>query len=133
MRRAIIGIALIVWALSIGAGFNQDEEGPGVWLEQAGFEKIYATAYCMGHHTANGSKVHSGGCACSADHLGDVAIIYTLDGHFLGYYECNDTGGTPGLQLGNVVDIYRCNYTQCNSFMKITGGKVYIKWIEGEG
>ena len=94
---------------------------------------MYATAYCMGHHTANGSKVHEGGCACSPEHLGDVAIVYTLEGNFLGYYECNDTGGTEGLNAGTVIDIYRCNYTRCQSFMKLTRGRVWVKWVKGKG
>lgn len=97
-----------------------------------GFEIMNATAYYQGEVTANGSKVHSGGCACNP-HLGDVAIVYTLDGDFLGLYECNDTGGTEGLKNGTVIDIYRKNYTQCQSFMKLTGGKVYVKWIDGKG
>ena len=48
-------------------------------------------------------------------------------------YEVNDKGGTEGLKNGTVIDFYRRNYTQCQSFMKLTGGKVYAKWIDGKG
>lgn len=101
--------------------------------EAQGFTKMKTTAYVMGHHTANGSAVHNGGCAASAEHMGDVAILYTLDGTYLGMYECNDTGGTEGIQNGYVIDIYRQNMTQAENYMRITGGKVYVKWIKGAG
>ena len=65
--------------------------------------------------------------------MGQVAIVYTLDGGYLGMYEVNDKGGTEGLKNGTVIDFYRRNYTQCQSFMKLTGGKVYAKWIDGKG
>lgn len=101
--------------------------------EANGFIKMKTTAYVMGHHTANGSAVHNGGCAASAEHMGDVAILYTLDGTYLGMYECNDTGGTKGIQNGYVIDIYRQNMTQAENYMRITGGKVYVKWVKGAG
>ena len=131
-RLIVCVIALIVWLVSIGAERREPHQEQIDFVGQ-GFTKMATTAYCMGHHTANGSAVHHGGCACSKEHLGQVAIIYTLDGDFLGYYECNDTGGTEGLNNGVVIDVYRCNYTQCKSYMKLTGGKVWVKWIDGEG
>ena len=131
-RLIVLMLAVILCLVSVGAERGEPHNEDIDWQGQ-GFTKMSATAYCMGHHTANGSAVHEGGCACSRDHLGDVAIVYTLDGDFLGYYECNDVGGTPGLQAGYVIDIYRRNYTRCEMFMKITDGKVYVKWIEGDG
>ena len=127
MKRVISIVIMIVMLIPLSV--NAEE----IDFKAQGFEVMYTTAYHMGHHTANGSKVHHGGCACNKEHLGDVAIIYTLDGDFLGYYECNDTGGTEGLNKGVVIDVYRCNLTQCQSYMKITGGKVYVKWISGKG
>ena len=128
MRKTIIVILLLVWVILIGA-----ERGESVnTVDFSDFELMSCTAYYQGETTANGSKVHEGGCACNT-HLGDVAIVYTTDGQFLGYYECNDTGGTDGLKNGTVIDIYRMNYTRCRMFMKVTRGKVYVKWIEGKG
>lgn len=123
MRKILIVIFCIFCALSIGAGARVDTSN---------MQLMYTTAYHRGHHTANGSKVHIGGCACNP-HLGDVAIIYTVDGQYLGMYECNDTGGTQGLQNGTVIDVYRKNLTQCETWMKITGGKVYVLWVKGKG
>lgn len=129
-----IGYALI----AIGAGFlltgacRKEPHQEEIDWQAQGFEVMATTAYCMGHHTANGSKVHSGGCACNT-HVGDVAIIYTVDGRYLGIYECNDTGATQGLQNGTVIDVYRKNLTQCESWMRLTGGKVYVLWVKGKG
>lgn len=132
-KAGIIIIAVLMCLMSCGAERREPLQNDNTLdFEQAGFTKMSTTAYCMGHHTANGSAVHTGGCACSTDHIGDVAIVYTLDGNFLGYYECNDTGG-GGVRAGTVIDIYRNNLTQCEMYMKITGGKVYVKWIDGEG
>jgi hypothetical protein len=123
MRKVLIVIFCIFCALSIGAGTRVDTSN---------MQLMHTTAYYKGHHTANGSKVHIGGCACNP-HLGDVAIIYTVDGQYLGMYECNDTGATQGLQNGTVIDVYRKNLTQCETWMKITGGKVYVLWVKGKG
>lgn len=125
-------ILLIIWILSVGA--ERGEEIPyDNSVDLSDYQKMYVTAYCMGNVTANGSKVHTGGCACNP-HLGEVAIVYTTDGKFLGYYECNDTGSTEGLKNGTVIDIYRSNMTQCNSLMKLCkDGFVLVKWVKGNG
>ena len=102
--------------------------------EEPEFIEMYATAYCVGEITANGSKVHEGGCACNP-HLGEVAVVYTMDGDFIGYFECNDTGATKGLKKGTVIDIYRSDYDRCVELMKTIGktGKVKVQWIKGDG
>lgn len=102
------------------------------WDEQ-GFEKIKTTAYCVGEITANGSKVHEGGCAASKEHMGDIAILYTLDGEYIGMYEVNDAGGTDAIRQGYVIDVYFKTYTRCKDYMALTQGNVYVKWVKGEG
>ena len=134
MKRGIWLILFLTLLVTAQGAERREPHQESIDWEAQGFQKMYATAYCVGHHTADGSAVHHGGCACNP-HLGDIAIVYTLDGDFLGYYECNDTGGTDGLKAGAVIDIYRCNLTQCQMFMKMIGPeqKVYVKWIEGDG
>lgn len=102
------------------------------WTGQ-GFVKMKTTAYICGHHTAMGVPVHNGICAVSPDHLGDVAIIYTTDGGFLGYYYCCDTGGTDAIRNGYVIDVYRSNLTQATNYMRITHGAIYVKFVSGKG
>lgn len=134
MRKAIVIIlTVLICITSIGAERNVDNS---IDFSGQGFEKMYATAYCVGHTTANGSKVHEGGCACSIDHIGEVAIVYTLDGEFIGYLECNDTGAEGGgVRAGNVIDVYKSDMEKCKEFMTLIGTeqKVWVKWIQGEG
>ena len=139
MKNKLIMIGILIISLIVNVACCRGERIPydnSIDFEQQGFQKIRATAYCMGHHTANGSPVHSGGCAASREHLGDVAIIYTIDGDFLGYYECNDLGGTEAIENGYVIDLYRCNLTQCESFMKLIAKndyRVWVKYVKGVG
>lgn len=135
MRQTIVAVLLLACLVLIGAKRPAPEPNQKlINFEAQGFTKMNTTAYDVGHHTANGSAVHEGGCACSIDHIGDVAIIYTLEGEFLGYFECNDTGAEGGgVRNGTVVDIYRTDYDRCVDWMELTQGKCWVKWIEGEG
>ena len=65
--------------------------------------------------------------------MGDVAILYTLDNEFLGYFIVNDAGGTDAIRNGYVIDVYRSDYDRCVEWMKLTGGKVKVKWVKGKG
>lgn len=128
-RVKAIFVLLLIWILTIGA-----ERMPEMDFEAAGFQKMSTTAYILQGITANGGTTHSGICASSLDHIGDIAVIYTLDGQFLGMYECTDTGAEGGgVRAGTVLDVWRKNMTQATNYMRITGGKVYVKWIEGDG
>ena len=137
MRKTIvIVLSIIICIVSVGA--ERGEKIPydnSIDFEANGFEEMYATAYYQGEVTAMGVPVHSGICACNP-HLGEVAIVYTLSGNYLGMYYCCDTGSTEGLKSGKVIDIWKKNYTHCKGFMKMVGkygGKVYVKWVKGVG
>lgn len=73
MRKGLIAIAIVICILSVGA----DQKEPEMDFEAQGFQVMSTTAYCVGHHTANGSPVHHGGCASSLDRIGQIAIVYT--------------------------------------------------------
>lgn len=123
MKKKIVALLMIVCILTpIKASCEVD-----------GLQKIKCTAYCCGEITANGSKVHEGGIAASAEHMGDVAELYTLDDEFLGYFEVNDAGGTDAIRNGYVIDVYRESYDRCVDWMKLTQGKVKVRWIKGKG
>lgn len=123
----LVTLSLLTSSFPVDAAETIDFDGQG-------FEIMYCTAYCVGEITANGSKVHEGGCACNP-RLGQVAIVYTLGGEYIGLFECNDTGKTNGLKKGTVIDIYRNDYDRCVDLMKLVGKsqKVYVKWIDGKG
>jgi hypothetical protein len=126
MKRATVLIVLIgILLLAKGAG------EPGK-VDTSGMQLMHTTAYCLHGVTATGGTTRRGIAACNT-HVGDIAVIYSTDGKYLGTYEITDTGGTEGLQRGTVIDVWKCNYTQCESWMKLTNGKVYVQWIEGNG
>lgn len=131
-RVKVIVFALLVCIVSIGAERREPQQE--LDFEAAGFQQMHTTAYILHGTTANGGTTHPGICASSIDHIGDVAIVYTLDGHFLGYYECTDTGAEGGgVRAGTVLDVWRTNMTHAKNYMRITNGRVWVKWIEGEG
>lgn len=134
MRKAILIIlTLIVCIVSVG-GARRNPVNTRIDFEAQGFEKVRSTAYCVGHHTADGSAVFEGGCAYSPDHIGDVAIIYTLDGDFIGYLICNDTGGDQ-VKSGEILDVYKSDIDRCKEYMRLIGDSqmVWVRWIHGEG
>lgn len=132
-RIAIILLAWVVCMVFIGAERGSIRRDQIDWQGQ-GFQKLKTTAYCMGHHTANGSAVHEGGAAFAPEYIGSVAIIYSLDGEYLGLYEVNDTAGEDSaVTAGYVIDIYRTDLERCQEWMDATGGHVYVKFVKGNG
>lgn len=126
MKRGTVLILLIgILLLAKGAG------EPGK-VDTSGMQLMHTTAYCLHGVTATGGTTRRGIAACNT-HVGDIAVIFSTDGKYLGTYEITDTGGTEGLQRETVIDVWKCNYTQCESWMKLTNGKVYVQWIEGNG
>lgn len=128
MRKGLIAIVITIWILSVGAG----NKGT---VDTSYMETMYTTAYYMGTVTATGVPVHPGVAACNT-HVGDVAIIYSMGGKYLGTYEVCDVGATEGLKAGRVIDVWKSNYTMCEGWMKLVakdGGRVKVLWIEGKG
>ena len=106
----------------------------GAELTEDDLQKIKFTCYCPescpGTVTASGTKVREGIMAASAEHLGDGAMLYLMDGTFLGYYECLDTGGSPGIKSGHVIDVWAPDLDKAKDLMALTRGEVMIRWIE---
>lgn len=137
MRQKALIISILILSLIVNQGMCRNGITPPIdtfvdW-EGNGFRTIRVTAYCVGHHTSMGVPVQTGIIATSPEHHGQVAELWTLSGNFLGYYYCCDSGGTDAIRQGYVVDVYRSNLTQCKNFMRITGGKVKIRFIDGCG
>jgi hypothetical protein len=132
-RVKVILLVLVLCVVSIGAerGEPHQEE---LDFSEAGFVQMHTTAYILNGSTANGGTTRPGICASSIDHIGDIAIVYTLDGNYLGMYECTDTGAEGGgVRAGTVLDVWRKNRTQATTYMRITNGRVWVKWVRGNG
>ena len=140
MRKVFI-IAILTAALLIELGCTRGElpypyfPDNDIDWEANGFTVMHTTAYCVGHHTATGTAVRCDVAACNT-HIGEMAIIYSMDGTYLGIYEVCDKGSAPGLVNGTAIDVYRRNLTQCISWMKLSakhGNRVYVKFVKGDG
>ena len=103
----------------------------------------YATAYCQCGVTASGEITHDGICAGKEEWLGKTIILYQRlpdneIGDQIGIYECLDTGGTPGLKEGRVIDVWCQDLDTCQDFMNLVyedgcQGHVYIQVIDADG
>lgn len=130
MRKVILSIIVVIFLMAMPASAETQD-----FFEANEFKKIYTTAYCCGEITANGSKVHYGGCASTKEHMGDLAILYTTDGDYIGTFECNDLGGTDAIRQGYVIDVYFPTMEECQAYMErvAPSQKVYVKYVKGEG
>ena len=95
-------------------------------------QKVRCTCYLpTGNKTADGTVPYEGICASNRDHLGDVAVLYSCDGEFIGFFECRDVGGHRKLRNGTAIDIYRDDMDRAWEWIGEWGDYVYIYWIEG--
>lgn len=95
-------------------------------------QKVRCTCYLpTGNKTADGTVPYEGICASNRDHLGDVAVLYSVDGEFIGFFECRDVGGHRKLRNGTAIDIYRDSMDRAYEWIGEWGDYVYIYWIEG--
>lgn len=94
-------------------------------------KKVRCTCYLpTGNKTADGTVPYEGICASNRDHLGDVAVLYSVDGEFIGFFECRDIGGHSKLRNGTAIDIYRDSMDRAWEWVGEWGDYVYVYWIE---
>ena len=95
-------------------------------------QKVRCTCYLpTGNKTADGTVPYEGICASNRDHLGDVAVLYSCDGEFIGFFECRDIGGHRKLRNGTAIDIYRDSMDRAWEWVGEWGDYVYVYWIGG--
>ena len=99
-----------------------------------GCELLRCTCYTpTGNKTADGTWPYEGICASNKEHLGQVAVVWTKDMEFVGYFECRDTGSHEGLVNGTRIDIYRDTKEGVKKWQKEVGDYVIVQWVKGEG
>ena len=97
-------------------------------------QQVRCTCYLpTGNRTADGTVPYEGIIASNRDHLGDVALLYTLNGEFIGFFECRDIGGHRKLRNGTAIDVYRDNMDRAWEWVHTYGDYVQILWVKGEG
>ena len=95
-------------------------------------QKVRCTCYLpTGNKTADGTVPYEGICASNREHLGDVAVLYSMKGEFIGFFECRDVGGHRKLRNGTAIDIYRDSMDRAFEWIGEYGDYVYAYWIEG--
>ena len=98
-------------------------------------QPIHVTWYVNpnGNRTASGGTTHIGSCASNKEHMGDIAILYSLEGYYIGTYEVNDTGSAQWLKDGTCIDIYVENLEQMYRMAEEFGTEYYIQWVKADG
>jgi len=132
MRKGIvITLCIIICLVSCGA-----ERGERVnTVDTSGMVTMYTTAYNLHGITANGGTTRPNIAACNG-HLGEIAVVYTIDGEYLTTVEITDTGGSEGMKAGVVLDVWFDTYEECVAWMlKVadSGGKCKVLFIKGQG
>lgn len=95
-------------------------------------QKVRCTCYLpTGNKTYDGTVPYEGICAANKEHLGDVAVLYSVDGEFIGFFECRDIGVHQKLRNGTAIDIYRDSMDRAWEWVGEWGDYVYVYWIEG--
>jgi 3D (Asp-Asp-Asp) domain-containing protein len=91
--------------------------------------KVRCTCYIpTGNPTASGIYPHEGVIATNRQHLGESAMLFTLDGEFIGYFDSMDTGGHVGLKNGTRIDVYRDTLDRAYDWVATYGDYVLIEW-----
>lgn len=97
-------------------------------------QTVRATCYvATGNRTADGTVPYEGIIASNREHLGDMALLYTMDGAFIGFFECRDVGGHHMLKNGTAIDVFRDSMDRAYEWVGEYGDYVQIIWIPAEG
>lgn len=97
-------------------------------------QKVRCTCYLpTGNCTADGTMPYEGIIASNREHLGDMCMIFTLDGELIGIFESRDLGGHKKLRNGTAIDVYRDSMDRAKEWIATYGDFVQIVWIEAEG
>lgn len=90
----------------------------------------YCPESCPGTTTYTGAHVREGIAAVTEEHIGDCALVWDMDGEFIGFYECLDKIGTG---KSTVIDIWEPDLDTAKAMMKRTGGRVMVEFIKQPG
>lgn len=94
---------------------------------------IRCTCYtATGNPTASGVMPYEGIVAGKREWLGCVAVLYTSDMEFIGFFEFRDTGGSY-ISSGERIDVYRDTLERCYDWIGQYGDYVYMQIIPAEG
>lgn len=97
-------------------------------------QTVRCTCYLpTGNRTADGTVPYEGIIAANREHLGDMAILLTLEGEYIAMMECRDCGGSKMLRNGTAIDVFREDMDAALEWVEMYGDYVQIIWIKAEG
>ena len=92
--------------------------------------KMRCTCYLpTGYNCYDGTPTYEGVISSNKEHVGRSALLYTLDGEFIGYFECHDIGGNVMLRNGTAIDVYRETMDRALSWVAEYGDYVMVRWL----
>ena len=96
-------------------------------------ERYHLTCYCPescpGTITYTGTTVREGVAAVHQDHIGDVAVVYTTSGNYIGRFICEDKLGTG---KRGVIDIWKPDLGAAKDLMALTEGRCIVEFFSQE-
>ena len=105
-----------------------------IFGQEIEMQKVRCTCYLpTGHRTADGTVPYEGIIASNRSHLGDMCMIFDMDGNFIALMESRDCGGHRKLRNGTAIDVYRDNMDRAKEWIATYGDYVQIIWIPAEG
>ena len=125
MKKYLIGILSTLIVLSSFKSARIDAGAGNKFVEPV---KMRVTCYtATGNPTATGVMPFEGGCAAKRDWMGDVAVVYTLEGEFVAYLDINDTGGHGRIKDSSSIDVYRDTLAGCYEWVEKYGDYMLVQ------
>ncbi len=95
--------------------------------------KMRCTCYLpTGNCMYDGTPCYEGAISSNKEHVGQTAVLYTLDGELIGIFECHDIGGNVQLRNGTAIDVYRDNMDRALEWVHTYGDYVLVKWVDAK-
>lgn len=105
-----------------------------IFGEEIEMQKVRCTCYLpTGNRTADGTVPYEGIIASNREHLGQMCMLFDMDGNFIALMEARDLGGHKKLRNGTAIDVYRDNMDRAKEWVRTYGDYVQIIWIDAEG
>lgn len=82
-----------------------------------------------GYRCYDGHPTVKGVISSNTEHVGQTAILYTLEDELIGVFECHDIGGNVMLRNGTAIDVYRDTMSEALEWVGNYGDYVKVRWI----
>ena len=105
------------------------------------FRTLEMTYYiATGNPCANGKMPRFGICSYNKSYIGQTAIVYSVSGQLIGYFEIYDTGygrtstnGNGTIENEECIDIFMESDKDGKDFIQKYGNKCYVKIVNAVG